>query len=520
MLEPSNRKFTAKVFKSETLTEGVKKVTFKTEQPFLFLPWQYVWVEIPEMEIPDPKGSRRAFSIFNTINNDNTIQIVARIADSGYKKNLFNLKKGDDVFIHGPFGNSFIVEETHQPENIIMIAGGVGIAAFLPMIETIRDKKYKSKCYLVYLNKEEKTTPFLKELKGLKKKGDFFDFKNKYEYFTWDDVKDVSQKMNGKIEWWIAGPQAMVDHVFSELEKGGVSRMDMFFENYYPLDKSALTIEIVNKQLSVDNLFAKAIQNSTNHTVITDTQGTIVFANKAAERITGYTLEEIIGNTPRLWGGMMSREFYIDFWKKKRTGEPFMGEIINRRKNGEVYSAIAHIAPIFNKDHELIGYIGTEEDITDLKKAEEEIMNKSLELDNFFQLSEDVIGIANSNGYWVRINPAFERLLGFSKEELLGSPFLNFIHPDDVEITKNEVNKLATGLKTINFTNRFKKKEGGYVIIEWNASPHDKDIYATGRDVTSARAKEEELERFNKMMVDREIKMIELKEKIKKLETE
>lgn len=252
-----NKVFKATVVKAETVAQGVKKLTFKIGEPFSFFAWQYVWVEIPELKVPDPRGSRRAFSIFNTINADNTIEIVARISESGYKQSLFGLDVGEKVVIHGPFGNSFIVDDEHQPEYIVMIAGGVGIAAFLPMLWTIRDKKYRSKCFLVYLNKDKETTPFLPELDALKKEMPSFTYLNKYEYFSWTDVAEFVAKAKGSIEWWVAGPQAMVNRAYDELEKGGVSRTDMVFENFYPTRQANLTFEEVNKQLHENNLFAR-----------------------------------------------------------------------------------------------------------------------------------------------------------------------------------------------------------------------------------------------------------------------
>lgn len=265
--------FKAKVCKSEILAKGVKKISFKIDEPFLFLAWQYVWVEISDMKVPDVRGSRRAFSILNSINNDNIIEIVARISDSGYKQSLFALKKGDEVTIHGPFGHSFIVDESHEPQNIIMIAGGVSIAVFLRMIETIKNKAFKTKCFLVYLNKNKETTPFLNQLKELKKSTKFFDYTVKYDLFDWNDVNAVVSSVKGEIEWWIAGSQQMVDHVFTILEEGGVSRVDMVFENFYPTSKNNLTRAFVLSQMIEANIFAKAIQNTTNHVVITDRGG-------------------------------------------------------------------------------------------------------------------------------------------------------------------------------------------------------------------------------------------------------
>ncbi len=428
------KKFDAIVVKIENVAHGVKKIAFKISEPFAFLSWQYVWVEIPEMKIADPQGSRRAFSIFNTINDENIIEIVARISDSGYKQNLFSLSEGDKLIIHGPFGNSFIVDDKHQPKNIIMIAGGVGIAAFMPMIETIRDKSYKTRSYLVYLNKDEASTPFLQELEEIKNNFKLFDYFNKYEYFSWNDVKDVAANMKGKIEWWIAGPQAMVDHVFKELEKGGISRLNMFFENFYPTKEYALTRKIIENQLNSDNLFFKAIENSTNHTVITDPEGTVIFANKAAEKITGYSQLEMLGNTPRLWGGMMSHEFYVDFWAKKESGEPYSGEIINRKKNGDIYHTIAHIAPIINEKKEIIGYIGTEEDISDRVLLEEKIIESKDFLDTIVKNLPSMVFVKDAtNLNFTLFNRAGEELVGVPADKMIGKNDYDFFPKDQAD---------------------------------------------------------------------------------------
>ncbi len=368
--------------------------------------------------------------------------------ESGYITTLFSLKPGDEVKIHGPFGHSFIIDQNSK-NNIIMIAGGVGIAAFMPMIKTIRDKKYPIKCYLVYLNRSPEKTPFLSELEEIKKGSDFFDFSVKYTYFTWKDVSDIRNQLGSESKWWITGPQAMVDLVYSELSSNGINRSDMVFENYYPTPKNNLTIEKVHNQLTSDNLFAKAIQNSTNHTVITDVEGKVLFANHAAEKITGYTLSEMVGNTPRLWGGMMSHDFYVDFWKKKLSGEPFEGEIVNRRKNGDLYYAVAHIAPIFGNEKEIIGYIGTEEDITEMKKQEKNLFD----ITNRFTLATQAAHI----GVWewdVQMNhlvwdDRMYELYGVNKADFSGAydAWQKGLHPDDKQLAEEELQRAIKGEK-------------------------------------------------------------------------
>ena len=88
--------------------------------------------------------------------------------------------------------------------------------------------------------------------------------------------------------------------------------------------------------------FKLAVSNSAEHMIITDADGRILYANEAAQKITGYSLEEMLGKTPRLWGGLMDRGYYDDLWRAIKTEKKgFTGEILNRRKNGqEYYSAV------------------------------------------------------------------------------------------------------------------------------------------------------------------------------------
>lgn len=189
-------------------------------------------------------------------------------------------------------------------------------------------------------------------------------------------------------------------------------------------------------------------------------------------------------------GGLMGSDFYQVLWKSKLSGVSVDRQLINRRKNGEIYNVLAHISPIKNSEGQILGWIATEEDISPIKKAEADVVKSSSELDNFFQISQDIMGIANTDGFWKRCNPAFIKLLGYPGDELLKSPFLSFIHPDDIQATQNEVAKLGSGANTINFLNRYRKADGSYAVIQWNATPFGTDIFATGRDVSEIKEQE------------------------------
>lgn len=131
----------------------------------------------------------------------------------------------------------------------------------------------------------------------------------------------------------------------------------------------------VTKALATDlQKFQLAVANSSEHMIITDAEGLIVYANQAASKITGFSAEEMIGQkvgTAKLWGGQMSKAFYEKLWQtvkvKKQT---FAGEINNHRKNGEKYIAEASISPILDAKGKVTYFVAIERDVTHAKEVD------------------------------------------------------------------------------------------------------------------------------------------------------
>jgi PAS domain S-box-containing protein len=127
--------------------------------------------------------------------------------------------------------------------------------------------------------------------------------------------------------------------------------------------------------------------------------------------------------------------------------------------------------------------------------VEESLRQKTEELDQFFNVTVDVLCIASTDGYFLRLNPAAERILGYTREELMAKRFLDFVHPDDVDRTREAISTLASQQKIFLFENRYRCKDGTYRWLQWSSVPAGNLIYAAARDVTEHKQAQEELRR-------------------------
>ena len=139
-------------------------------------------------------------------------------------------------------------------------------------------------------------------------------------------------------------------------------------------------------------------------------------------------------------------------------------------------------------------FIAMVEDISDRKQAQQE-------LDHIFNLSPDMICTSNYDGYFTRTNEAWLHALGHTAEQLMETPFVDFVHPDDRADTMAQLSQLAEGHTIFGFTNRYRTSAGSYRWLEWHAQADSvaRVIYAVARDQTDRRLLEEQFQQAQKM---------------------
>lgn len=203
--------------------------------------------------------------------------------------------------------------------------------------------------------------------------------------------------------------------------------------------------------------------------LVLDQKGNVRFANPAANRILG---EELLGYQWRI-------------------------------PVGEISEIVIHSADLVSRTLEMrssetnwmgqTAYIVVVRDISDRKRTELALQAKTEELDRFFSTALDLLCIANTDGYFLRLNPQWEKTLGYSLQELEGSRFLDYVHPADLDSTLDKIMRLAERQEVLTFVNRYRCQDGSYRWLEWRSLPVGNLIYATARDITEHKYLEQEL---------------------------
>lgn len=230
--------------------------------------------------------------------------------------------------------------------------------------------------------------------------------------------------------------------------------------------------------------------------------GEFLEINDALLQPSGYSRDEFLklsywDLTPKDYEAQ-ENELLEQLRKVGRYG-PYEKEYIN--KDGEKYPVLLN-GVLIEDTHKNRFIWSVIEDISERKKVQTELERSRNEMQKYFDLSNNLMAIANEYGYFEKINCSFVELLGYSEEELLQNPLLSFVHKDDVDATIEEFQSLEKGEKTISFVNRYRCKDGSYVWLSWNSTPDPESgkYYSIAINVTPQVEKEKELRRQREIL--------------------
>ncbi|HLP25906.1 MAG TPA: PAS domain S-box protein, partial [Acidobacteriota bacterium] len=274
-------------------------------------------------------------------------------------------------------------------------------------------------------------------------------------------------------------------------------------------------VEERDRELRELSLFQKTLLDNAAYGIVSSApDGTVSSLNPAAERLLGYTAAEIVGKlTPSRWhdpdevvryAQRLSEELgetippgFETFVARPKRNLPEENEWTFIRKDGTRVPVLLSVTVLRGDRGQITGFLGLVHDLTERKKNEAALREKTEELDRYFTNTLDLLCITDLNGRFRRLNPAWESTLGFSVAELVGRRFLELVHPDDEPDTAQAVSWQPAQNEVRNFTNRYRCKDGAYRWLEWRSFPSGNRIYAVARDVTQRVRAEAELRQLN-----------------------
>jgi diguanylate cyclase (GGDEF)-like protein/PAS domain S-box-containing protein len=274
-----------------------------------------------------------------------------------------------------------------------------------------------------------------------------------------------------------------------------------FFDQQERLVKiSGIAMDIDERKRAEEGLrlLATALEEAPNAIVLTDHQGTILWVNPAFTEMTGYTADEAIGKNPGLWrSDEQDAGFYAALWNTIAAGTVWRGEVVNRKKDGSLYTEEMTVAPVRSAAGAVSHYVAIKQDITQRKLAEQALQDAEQKYRSIFENA--VLGIFQTNleGDFVSVNPALARLGGYDSPE----DFLNHV-PGAAEIyvdlkRRDELRELLLAQKVVrDFEVEVKTKDGAKRTTSINvgavADSEGKIFYLEGtvQDITERKAAE------------------------------
>jgi PAS domain S-box-containing protein len=245
-----------------------------------------------------------------------------------------------------------------------------------------------------------------------------------------------------------------------------------------------------------ERLFSAAVESSNEAIITMSLDGTITGWNSAAERLFGYSAAEATGKNITLLVPEDRLPELQDALRRIGWGESIEHSETERlRKGGQRIEVSLSISPIKSPSGATIGISKVARDITEANKTRQVLRQQTEELRRIFETSQDLIMVMDARGFLVQISPSCEAILGYRPEEMIGRSGVDFIHPDHLEKSQQEMRAARRGERPKISDTRCFHKNGREVWLSWLGTWSEpvKRFFFVGRDMTESRLAQETL---------------------------
>jgi len=217
------------------------------------------------------------------------------------------------------------------------------------------------------------------------------------------------------------------------------------------------------------SVMRRVIEQSASAMMITDAIGIIKYVNPKFSELTGYSTDELLGQTPKmLQSGQMPREYYQNMWDSLINSGEWQGEIQNKHKQGQDYWVYERVSAIKSPAGDITHFLAIEEDVTQRKSVESALAESEERFRQMAELSGEWLWEQDAQGYYLYSSVAVNQILGFSQTEIIGKHYTEWLTLQDKQV--------QTGFSTSHLAfhglvNHYRHKDGHLVITESTGLP-------------------------------------------------
>jgi PAS domain S-box-containing protein len=251
-----------------------------------------------------------------------------------------------------------------------------------------------------------------------------------------------------------------------------------------------------------ERLFSSVVESSNDAIITQALDGTITGWNPAAERLFGYTAVEAIGEHIDLIAPPERLAELRDILERVGRGETIAHhETTRKTRDGKLVTVSLSISPLHSISGEIIGASKIARDITESRRTQAALTQEIEERQRIFETSQDLILVTDTTGTFVQVSPSSMAILGIRPEEMIGQSATEFIHPEDLESTRQEMRSARRGHLMRNFETRYVHKDGHAVNLSWMGTWSEpvRRHFFVGRDLTEKQTAEAQLRQAQKM---------------------